>query len=110
MRYTNILKIGLPLLTLELFIGLVFSSVHAQSTNSFTDLAEGPYKKLVIRNVMVIPGHGGPPVGPYDIEIAGNMISKMTPFDPVTAERRGATERASGDRIIDGTGKYVMPE
>jgi hypothetical protein len=25
----------------------------------FGDLAEGPYQKLVIRNPMVIPGHGG---------------------------------------------------
>lgn len=75
----------------------------------YGDLAEGPYDKLVIQNIMVIPGHGGPPVGPYDIVIEKNMITKMTPFDPVTAERRGDTKRASGDRIIDGTGLYAMP-
>ena len=76
---------------------------------SFGDLAAGPYKRLVIRNAMVIPGHGGPPAGPYDILIEGNTITQMVPFDPVTAERRGATERMSGDRIIDATGMYVMP-
>jgi cytosine/adenosine deaminase-related metal-dependent hydrolase len=79
------------------------------ATRSYGDLAEGPYERLVIRGAMVIPGHGGPPVGPYDIVIRGNVIESMVPFDPVTAERRGDTERAGGDRVIDATGMYVMP-
>jgi len=58
---------------------------------------------------MVVPGHGGPPAGPYDIVIRKNVIEEMTPFDPVTAQRQGAVERASGDRVIDATGLYVMP-
>lgn len=75
----------------------------------FGRLAAGPYDRLVIRNAMVIPGHGGPPAGPYDILIEGNTITRMVPFDPVTAERRGGGERLSGDRIIDATGMTVMP-
>jgi hypothetical protein len=78
-------------------------------TRQFGDLAEGPYSRLVIQNAMVIPGHGGPPVGPYDIVIEGNTITEMVPFDPVSAERRGDTSRPTGERVIDGTGKYVMP-
>ncbi|HSG49464.1 MAG TPA: hypothetical protein VLA43_16715, partial [Longimicrobiales bacterium] len=35
-------------------------------TRQFDGLAEGPYERLVIRGAMVIPGHGGPPAGPYD--------------------------------------------
>ncbi|MFP5354375.1 MAG: hypothetical protein ACLGIK_04355 [Gemmatimonadota bacterium] len=58
-------------------------------TRTFGDLGQGPYKSLVIRNAMVIPGHGGPPAGPYDIMIEGGMITQMVPFDPVAAERRG---------------------
>lgn len=87
------------------------TAAWAQSvqTKKFSDLAEGPYERLVIRGAMVIPGHGGPPVGPYDIIIEGNMITAMVPFDPVTAERRGASERVSGDRVIDAEGMYVMP-
>ena len=87
------------------------SVVTAQTieTKTYGDLAEGPYKRLVIQGAMVIPGFGGPPVGPYDIVIEGNTITAMTPFDPVTAERRGETDRATGDRVIDATGKYVMP-
>jgi cytosine/adenosine deaminase-related metal-dependent hydrolase len=78
-------------------------------TRTYGDLAAGPYKRLVIRNAMVIPGHGGPPAGPYDIVIEGNTITEMIPFDPVAAERRGSGERPTGDRVIDATGKYVMP-
>ena len=72
---------------------------HAQPTPAppapvnFGDLAAGPYKRLVIRGAMVIPGHGGPPAGPYDIVIEGNMITEMIAFDPVAAERRGNTVR-----------------
>ena len=78
-------------------------------TRSFGALGEGPYASLVIRNAMVIPGHGGPPAGPYDIRIEGNRITEMVPFDPVTAERAGARPRMTGDRVIDAAGKYVMP-
>ena len=33
-------------------------------TRQYGDLAAGPYKRLVIRNAMVVPGHGGPTAGP----------------------------------------------
>ena len=78
-------------------------------TKTFGDLGAGPYASLVIRNAMVIPGHGGPPAGPYDIKIEGSLITEMVPFDPVTAERAGARPRMTGDRIIDAAGKFVMP-
>jgi hypothetical protein len=86
---------------------LIPTQIEAQS--NFGNLAAGPYNRLVIRGAMVIPGHGGPPAGPYDIVIERNMITEMIPFDPVTAERRGEASRPTGDRIIDATGKYVMP-
>ena len=41
----------------------------------FGDLGSGPYKRLVIRNTMIIPGHGGPATGPYDILVTGNVIA-----------------------------------
>jgi hypothetical protein len=84
-------------------------SVQLDAQGNFGNLAAGPYNRLVIRGAMVIPGHGGPPAGPYDIVIERNMIVDMIPFDPVTAERRGESSRPTGDRIIDATGKYVMP-
>ena len=91
---------------------LLAASAQAQptdSTSSFAGFADGPYERLVIRGAMVIPGFGGPPVGPYDIVIEGNTIAEMVPFDPVTAERRGDTDRPTGDRVIEAEGHYVMP-
>jgi len=76
-------------------------------TRQFGELAEGPYNRLVIQNVNVLPGHGGPSVGIYDILIEGNVITQMRRFDPYDPpeERR----HLEGDRVIDGTGKWVMP-
>ena len=80
-----------------------------EAQSRFGDLAAGPYARLVIRNAMVIPGHGGPPAGPYDIVIEKNVITEMVPFDPVGVARGGARPRPTGDRVIDATGMYVMP-
>lgn len=76
-------------------------------TRQFGELAEGPYNRLVIQNVNVLPGHGGPSVGIYDILVEGNVITQMRRFDPyLPAAERNHLE---GDRVIDGTGKWVMP-
>ena len=88
---------------------LVAPRSSLSSQQRFDGLAAGPYQRLVIRNAMVIPGHGGPPAGPYDILIEGNTITQMVPFDPVSSERRGENSRLAGDRVIDAAGKYVMP-
>jgi Amidohydrolase family len=76
-------------------------------TRQFDGLAEGPYNRLVVRNVMVIPGHGGPPTGPHDILIEGNTIRDIRSF--AAASPPGDTPRWTGDRVIEGTGLYVMP-
>ncbi len=89
--------------------GATVAAQRAPEATLFGGLAGGPYKKLVILNAMVIPGHGGPVTGPWDIVIEGNTIAQMTPFDPVSAARRGATARPTGDRVIDAKGLYVMP-
>ena len=94
---------------LALMATVLAGTVTAQTPSRFGDLAAGPYDRLVIRNAMVIPGHGGPPVGPYDIVIEGNAITQMVPFDAVTAERQSGRERPIGDRIIEANGMYVMP-
>lgn len=69
----------------------------------FGTLAAGPYKRLVISNARVLPGHGGPPTGPWNIVIEGNVIREMTPTDSV------GTAAPAGERVIDATGLYVMP-
>jgi hypothetical protein len=86
---------------------LIPAQILAQQ--NYNGLAAGPYNRLVIRGAYVIPGHGGPPAGPYDIVIERNMITEMIPFDPVSSASRGASTRPTGDRVIDATGQYVMP-
>ncbi|MGQ0641029.1 MAG: amidohydrolase family protein [Gemmatimonadaceae bacterium] len=88
---------------------LLAVTLQAQAPRTFSNLAAGPYNRLVIRGAMVIPGHGGPPAGPYDILIENNTITQMVPFDPVAAERRGGAQRLTGDRVIEANGMYVMP-
>ncbi len=96
----------LKTLSITLIAALGAFSVHAADNDG---LSAGPYERLVIRNAMVLPGHGGPPVGPYDIVIENDEITEMIQFDPVTAKRRGEVERVSGDRVINATDKFVMP-
>ena len=69
----------------------------------FGELGAGPYKNLVIRNAMVLPGHGGPATGPYDILVTGNVISKLQRHDP------NKPGRMKGDRVIEGDNLFVMP-
>lgn len=87
----------------------VVPSSTAAPAQDYGDLAAGPYKRLVILNAMVIPGHGGPAAGPFDIVIEGNRIAKMIALDPVTLGHGGGGPRPTGDRVIDAAGKYVMP-
>ena len=99
---------GLLLLSLASALPAAAQSTAPVVTKKFGDLGEGPYNALVITNVMVIPGHGGPAAGPFDVTIRGNRITDMVPRDPVSSQRRQA-EKVTGDRVIDGTGKYLMP-
>ncbi|MFT7319335.1 amidohydrolase family protein [Congregibacter sp.] len=82
---------------------------NPKETKQFGNLAEGPYKRLVIRNVMVIPGHGGPARGPFDILVTGNVISEIRRYDAFAEPAADDEPRLTGDRIIEGDGKYVMP-
>ena len=70
---------------------------------------DGPYRKLVIRAAMVIPGHGAPPVGPADIVIEGNRIASVEMAGTPSLPLKSGREPRDADREIDGTGMYVFP-
>jgi cytosine/adenosine deaminase-related metal-dependent hydrolase len=69
------------------------------------------YGRLLIRNVMMIDGTGNPVRGPMDILVEGSTIrsvrmSRATEFSGTPV---GGDSAARPDRVIDGTGMYVMP-
>jgi hypothetical protein len=69
----------------------------------------GPFKRLVIRGVMVIDGTGAPPAGPMDVVVEGNRIAAIrsagTPGLPLRPER----QPRDFDHEIDATGMYLLP-
>ncbi|MBI4541122.1 MAG: amidohydrolase family protein [Gemmatimonadetes bacterium] len=67
----------------------------------------GPYGRLVIRGATLIDGTGSPPVGPVDIVIERNAIADVQRVTPLDLARGG--RRATGDRVIEADGMYVMP-
>ena len=68
----------------------------------------GPYDRLVIRDAMVIPGHGGPAYGPADLIIENDTIVQIISMNGVTGRPAGTTPPA-GDHVIDARGMFVMP-
>jgi cytosine/adenosine deaminase-related metal-dependent hydrolase len=78
-------------------------------------LAAGPpepssgaqYRRLIIRNAVVVEGNGTPAAGPKDIVIEGDRIAAIIPRDAA-----GGTPRSSdppADAEIDAHGRYVIP-
>jgi imidazolonepropionase-like amidohydrolase len=69
----------------------------------------GPFKTLIIRNVMVIDGTGAPPYGPMNVVVEGNRIARIqSAGTPGLPQRQGGPPPAA-DQVIDGTGMYLMP-
>jgi len=70
---------------------------------------EGPFERLVIRGAMMIDGTGAPPIGPVDIVVEGNRITKVSlvgsPHLPINPDSRPE----AGTREIDASGSYVLP-
>ena len=70
---------------------------------------DGPYRKLVIRGAMIIPGNGAPPVGPADIVVEGNRITAIEGAGTAGLPLKPDREPRDADREIDATGMYVFP-
>jgi len=90
---------------------LPLTTLHAQArpaaatgavvTKSFGERGAGPHASLVVRNATVIPGHGGPPAGPYDIRIEGNMITSFHLRPANTAVTQAVRAAGAGVTMIE---------
>lgn len=69
----------------------------------------GPYSRLVIRGATLIDGTGAPPVGPVDIVIEQNRITKISSVGNPGVAIRPEGRPEPGDREIDAHGMYVLP-
>lgn len=72
---------------------------------------EGPFTQLIIRGVTLINGNGAPPIGPVDVVVEDDRITKVAtvgyPGVAINEERRPAL--VEGGREIDGAGMYLLP-
>ena len=81
---------------------------------SFTiqaQLAEGPFKQLIIRGVTLINGNGAPPIGPVDVVVEGNRIVKVAtvgyPGVAINSKRRPVLKEDGKE--INAEGMYLLP-
>ena len=73
-----------------------------------TGEGEGPFERLVIRGVTLIDGTGAPPIGPMDVIVENNRITRIvsagTPGTPLRPNRP-----PQADHEIDATGMFLLP-
>jgi imidazolonepropionase-like amidohydrolase len=75
------------------------------------------HNRLVIRGATIISGRGSPgtnrgmpPEGPVDIVIEDGRIVDIVLMDAVNSAGYGREfQRPTGDKVIDGSGKFVIP-
>ncbi|MEP5765991.1 MAG: amidohydrolase family protein [Halieaceae bacterium] len=71
------------------------------------DESEGPFPKLIIQNAILIDGSGAPARGPVTIEIENDRIVGI--HGGGTAAMLGEASLRAGGKVIDASGKYVVP-
>ena len=87
------------------FFILQFFFITAQD-----NFSEGPYEQLIIRGVTIINGNGAPPIGPIDIEVRNNLITKIqTVGYPGIEKRRSGPILEKNGKELDCNGMYLLP-
>ncbi len=101
--------------TVDLRLLVLIVIVNSLGVIAFAQKPAGPadsgkrFKRIVIRNAMVVDGNGKPAAGPYDIVVENDLITQLVGIDPVAAANGTARRPAAGDIDIDAAGKYVLP-
>ena len=98
-------KINFIKLQCVIFFTLQFFCINSQNNTS-----QGPFNQLIIRGVTLINGNGAPPLGPVDIVVKNNIITKIQTigFPGIKTNRKGPKLEKDGFEI-DCTGMYLLP-
>lgn len=72
------------------------------------DEIAGPYKRLIIKNANVIDGTGAPIQGPITIVIENDKIVSLGGYG-YNSFHKAEQQTDENTRVIDATGKYVLP-
>ena len=93
----------------KLILLTLFSCTFSFAQES--QLAEGPFKQLIIRGVTLINGNGAPPIGPVDVVVENDKITEVSvvgyPNIEINPKRRPQLKK--GGRELDATGMYLLP-
>ncbi len=73
---------------------------EGSSEEGSSEEGRGPFKRLLIKDAMLIDGRGTPPQGPVSIIIEQDRIREITSY-PVKTEE--------GDEVIDASGMFALP-
>lgn len=100
---------------MKILISIMFLLLPAVATSAppsapDRERGEGPYERLILRNVIVVNGEGAPPVGPMDVLIKGNRIAELRSLGllkPVSADKRIPV--LPGDKVLELNGAYLLP-
>ena len=98
-------KINFKKLQCVLFFTLQFFFNYSQD-----NINQGPFEQLIIRNVTLINGNGAPPIGPVDIVVEKNIITKIQTvgYPGVKTNKKGPKLNKNGMEI-DCSGMYLLP-
>ncbi len=74
-------------------------------------LSEGPFDQLIIRGATLINGNGAPPLGPVDIVVEGNRITRVETvgYPGVAIDPKDRPALKPGGKEIQAAGMYVLP-
>ncbi|HSR60773.1 MAG TPA: hypothetical protein VLL47_08450, partial [Robiginitalea sp.] len=73
--------------------------------------SEGPFSQLIIRGATLINGNGAPPMGPVDIVVENNRITRVESvgYPGVAIDPKDRPVLKPGGREIQAEGMYVLP-
>ena len=72
---------------------------------------DGPYPQLIIRGATLINGNGAPPIGPVDVVVENNIITriKVVGYPGVAIDSTARPELMEGGKEIDASNLYLLP-